>query len=263
MRVPRSVQARRPAWSKWHLPSVRGNDVREGPRVVPPARTPMPTQPTFTCATCDHQIAHHPVFHLGLAFCCAGCAADGPCMCSYDAGAELVTETRRGRGRGRAHGRDDQVPRALPADVPAEVGAVSAPPPFATLAGGVTDVEGRRSRRWWTWAVERSRRSGACGPGQRPGAYPGVSSGSHVRPRSTQPGGRARRPRWRARRSRSSPMGPHQPISPSGSPRQVRRSKPSRSPSSSVSWPASALSGSRATTAIFASTSSRALAARC
>ena len=44
----------------------------------------MPTQPTFTCATCDVQIAHHPVFHLGLAFCCAECAADGPCMCSYD-----------------------------------------------------------------------------------------------------------------------------------------------------------------------------------
>jgi hypothetical protein len=38
----------------------------------------------FTCATCDVTIDHHPVFHLGLAFCCAGCAADGPCMCSYD-----------------------------------------------------------------------------------------------------------------------------------------------------------------------------------
>jgi hypothetical protein len=44
----------------------------------------MATQPTFTCATCDATIAHHPTFHLGLAFCCAGCAADGPCMCSYD-----------------------------------------------------------------------------------------------------------------------------------------------------------------------------------
>jgi hypothetical protein len=44
----------------------------------------MPTQPTFTCATCDAVIAGHPTFHLGLAFCCAGCAADGPCMCSYD-----------------------------------------------------------------------------------------------------------------------------------------------------------------------------------
>jgi len=44
----------------------------------------MPTQPTFTCATCDTVIGGHPTFHLGLAFCCAGCAADGPCMCSYD-----------------------------------------------------------------------------------------------------------------------------------------------------------------------------------
>ena len=44
----------------------------------------MSTQPTFTCATCDVSIAHHPTFHVGLAFCCAGCAADGPCMCSYD-----------------------------------------------------------------------------------------------------------------------------------------------------------------------------------
>jgi hypothetical protein len=54
----------------------------------------MPTQPAFTCATCDDQIAHHPVFHLGLAFCCAGCAADGPCMCSYDVGPEMVPEAR-------------------------------------------------------------------------------------------------------------------------------------------------------------------------
>lgn len=54
----------------------------------------MPTQPTFTCATCDDQIAHHPVFHLGLAFCCAGCAADGPCMCSYDVVAEPAVAAR-------------------------------------------------------------------------------------------------------------------------------------------------------------------------
>jgi hypothetical protein len=44
----------------------------------------MPTEYTFTCATCDHPIVGHPVFHIGLTFCCAGCAADGPCMCSYD-----------------------------------------------------------------------------------------------------------------------------------------------------------------------------------
>lgn len=54
----------------------------------------MPTQPTFTCATCDVQIAHHPVFHLGLAFCCAGCAADGPCMCSYDVVVEPTADVR-------------------------------------------------------------------------------------------------------------------------------------------------------------------------
>ena len=54
----------------------------------------MSTQPTFTCATCDAQITHHPVFHLGLAFCCAGCAADGPCMCSYDVVVEPTAVVR-------------------------------------------------------------------------------------------------------------------------------------------------------------------------
>ncbi len=50
---------------------------------------------TFTCASCDATVVDSPVFHLGLAFCCAGCAADGPCMCSYDApGAELAVADR-------------------------------------------------------------------------------------------------------------------------------------------------------------------------
>lgn len=44
-----------------------------------------PTQDDrFICANCDLEIAHHPVFHLGLAFCCPGCVAAGPCICSYD-----------------------------------------------------------------------------------------------------------------------------------------------------------------------------------
>ncbi len=38
----------------------------------------------FTCVTCEMPIAAKPVFHVGLPFCCAGCAADGPCGCSYD-----------------------------------------------------------------------------------------------------------------------------------------------------------------------------------
>jgi hypothetical protein len=51
------------------------------------------TQPTparsyagyqFECANCEMEIDGKPEFHLGLAFCCAGCAVSGPCTCSYD-----------------------------------------------------------------------------------------------------------------------------------------------------------------------------------
>jgi len=38
----------------------------------------------FTCVACRLEIVGRPTFHLGLAFCCGGCAADGPCICSYD-----------------------------------------------------------------------------------------------------------------------------------------------------------------------------------
>jgi hypothetical protein len=41
-------------------------------------------EPPFTCANCHAEIPHEIVFHVGLAFCCAGCVADGPCTCSYD-----------------------------------------------------------------------------------------------------------------------------------------------------------------------------------
>ena len=87
----------------------------------------MPTQPTFTCATCDAQIAHHPVFHLGLAFCCAGCAADGPCMCSYDVVVEPAADFR---------------------EVPVATVAVAVPPPVATSGlkpgGARRRADGRR-----------------------------------------------------------------------------------------------------------------------
>jgi hypothetical protein len=42
------------------------------------------THPAFRCVTCRLPIRHRPTFHVGLAFCCAGCVADGPCICSYD-----------------------------------------------------------------------------------------------------------------------------------------------------------------------------------
>ena len=38
----------------------------------------------WVCTTCRIEIRHQPTFHVGLAFCCAGCVADGPCCCSYD-----------------------------------------------------------------------------------------------------------------------------------------------------------------------------------
>lgn len=45
---------------------------------------PISTDRPFTCASCEAVTPTHPVIHLGLPFCCAGCAAGGPCICSYD-----------------------------------------------------------------------------------------------------------------------------------------------------------------------------------
>jgi len=44
----------------------------------------LSTEYPFTCVTCEAEIAGQAVFHVGLPFCCSGCAADGPCTCSYD-----------------------------------------------------------------------------------------------------------------------------------------------------------------------------------
>ena len=51
-----------------------------------PAEDPPMTPSTdpWMCTTCRAEIRHRPTFHVGLAFCCAGCVADGPCICSYD-----------------------------------------------------------------------------------------------------------------------------------------------------------------------------------
>jgi hypothetical protein len=37
-----------------------------------------------SCSTCEVDIVGRPVLRGGLPFCCAGCAAGGPCTCSYD-----------------------------------------------------------------------------------------------------------------------------------------------------------------------------------
>ena len=39
---------------------------------------------SLICTSCEGEIAGRPEFHVGLAFCCAGCVVGGPCMCSYD-----------------------------------------------------------------------------------------------------------------------------------------------------------------------------------
>ena len=44
----------------------------------------LSTEFPFTCVTCEAEITGQAVFHVGLPFCCSGCAADGPCNCSYD-----------------------------------------------------------------------------------------------------------------------------------------------------------------------------------
>ncbi len=44
----------------------------------------LSTEVPFTCVTCEQEIRGRAVFHVGLPFCCAGCVANGPCLCSYD-----------------------------------------------------------------------------------------------------------------------------------------------------------------------------------
>jgi hypothetical protein len=49
---------------------------------------PVSARATFVCVTCEAEIVGSPTFHVGLPFCCAGCVANGPCLCSYDAAAD-------------------------------------------------------------------------------------------------------------------------------------------------------------------------------
>jgi len=47
-------------------------------------RSRLHSDSPFTCVTCQIEITGPATFHLGLPFCCSGCAAGGPCTCSYD-----------------------------------------------------------------------------------------------------------------------------------------------------------------------------------
>ena len=43
------------------------------------------TPPRGRCASCEIEITGRPVFRMDEAYCCLGCSAGGPCLCSYDA----------------------------------------------------------------------------------------------------------------------------------------------------------------------------------
>ena len=64
----------------------------------PQARTVMTNHPDFNqryrCVTCEIEIEGVPTFSDGLPFCCAGCAAGGPCICSYDGDAGAGSRVR-------------------------------------------------------------------------------------------------------------------------------------------------------------------------
>ena len=45
---------------------------------------PSATDRSFTCVSCEGRILGSVEIHVGLPFCCAGCVAGGPCICSYD-----------------------------------------------------------------------------------------------------------------------------------------------------------------------------------
>jgi len=71
---------------------------------------PRPTTvPPFICVTCEAEVRGPVTFHVGLAFCCAGCVAGGPCTCSYDL--EPAGELPMEAGRGPANA--DSPPREL------------------------------------------------------------------------------------------------------------------------------------------------------
>jgi hypothetical protein len=40
-------------------------------------------RPVPRCANCEIDILWVPVYRQGVAYCCVGCAAGGPCSCDY------------------------------------------------------------------------------------------------------------------------------------------------------------------------------------
>jgi hypothetical protein len=85
---------------------------------------PLATDRPFSCVSCEAEIRATAVFHVGLPFCCAGCVAGGPCLCSYDddvlaePGMEPGVEPGQEQGAEHPRGRGSA---SSPASTPAEV----------------------------------------------------------------------------------------------------------------------------------------------
>jgi hypothetical protein len=84
------------------------------------AQEPRP----FTCTTCEGDITGVPVFHVGLAFCCAGCVADGPCTCSYDPpGAARLRHSRPAPAGASGEWSNTPVEPGIPVNLPLHAAA--------------------------------------------------------------------------------------------------------------------------------------------
>lgn len=51
---------------------------------ITPAETPGAVRPLPVCASCEAEIRWRPWYEAEVAYCCLGCGAGGPCVCSYD-----------------------------------------------------------------------------------------------------------------------------------------------------------------------------------
>lgn len=95
--VPDLVQVAAVASAKRGLPTQSWGEPAEyaadSPRQPRFTMRRLSTELPFTCVTCEQEIRGRAVFHVGLPFCCAGCVADGPCLCSYDEPAAVEAHT--------------------------------------------------------------------------------------------------------------------------------------------------------------------------
>jgi len=99
----------------------------------------------FHCTTCEGPVTGEPVFHLGLAFCCPGCAADGPCTCSYDPpGAARLRRVRHERAIESDAWVDEPDEPGIPAYPPLRPAAAPGASPLASPTRALPAVRSAR-----------------------------------------------------------------------------------------------------------------------